>query len=144
MQKRAQQRPDAANGTRLRWEGRRRKLSRTLACLRSPGAGYLTGQNIAMDGGAMLRLPQSRGGDFVAILDAGIYAESDVHGFNGMPKPATVMVRRSEVGLVHAAETPEAMFAEQRMPEWLCGVKEPPARFHEAAGIPHTMASRSR
>ena len=80
------------------------------------------------------RLPGLRTGDLVAVLDAGMYAESDSHNLNWMPKPATVMVRgEGEVGLVRAAQTLDAMFAEQRLPEWLRGVDDPPSRFREAA-----------
>lgn len=83
--------------------------------------------------GSDCRLPGVASGDLIAILDAGMYAESDSHNLNWMPRPATVMVRGRESGLVRAAETLEGMFANQRIPEWLRGVDEPPSRYREAA-----------
>lgn len=83
--------------------------------------------------GTDCRLPAVAGGDIIAILDAGMYAESDAHNLNWMPKPATVMVRGAEAGLVRAAETLDSMFATQRLPHWLRRVDEPPSRFRDAA-----------
>lgn len=83
--------------------------------------------------GTDCRLPSVARGDIIAILDAGMYAESDAHNLNWMPKPATVMVRGAEAGLVRAAETLDSMFATQRLPHWLRHVNEPPSRFREAA-----------
>ncbi|GIS89965.1 MAG: hypothetical protein CM1200mP20_00060 [Pseudomonadota bacterium] len=50
------------------------------------------------------------------ILDAGMYAESDSHQLNWIPRPATVMVNNDEVGLVRATETLDSIFATQRLP----------------------------
>lgn len=65
------------------------------------------------------RLPAVQAGDIIAILDAGMYAESDAHNLNWMPRPAAVMVSGKEIALVRAAETLESMFALQRLPSWL-------------------------
>ncbi len=64
-------------------------------------------------------LPELSPGDVVAILDAGMYAESDSHQLNWVPRPASVMVRDGEVGLIRAAETLDGLFANQRIPLWL-------------------------
>ena len=83
--------------------------------------------------GSDCRLPAMGRGDLIAILDAGMYAESDSHNLNWMPRPATVMVCGRDSGLVRAAEALDGMFANQRIPQWLRGVNEPPSRFREAA-----------
>ena len=79
------------------------------------------------------RLPDVGPGDVIAILDAGMYAESDSHQLNWIPRPATVMVRGSEVGVVRAAETLDDLFATQRLPQWLQGANTPPSRYRAQA-----------
>ena len=78
-------------------------------------------------------LPDLDNGDLIVILDAGMYAESDSHQLNWIPRPATVMVNRKEVGLVRAAETLDSIFATQRLPQWLQGGSVPPSRFRQRA-----------
>ena len=78
-------------------------------------------------------LPDVEAGDPIAILDAGMYAESDSHQLNWIPRPATVMVRGDDVGLVRAAETLDSIFDPQRIPSWLQGVNTPPSRYREKA-----------
>ena len=78
-------------------------------------------------------LPELTVGDAIAILDAGMYAESDSHQLNWIPRPATVMVRGSEIGLVRAAETLDSIFATQRLPAWLRSVNTPPSKHRERA-----------
>ena len=79
------------------------------------------------------RLPDVGAGDVIAILDAGMYAESDSHQLNWIPRPATVMVRGSEIGVVRAAETLDDLFATQRLPQWLQGANEPSSRYRARA-----------
>ncbi|MBS37218.1 MAG: diaminopimelate decarboxylase [Thiotrichales bacterium] len=79
------------------------------------------------------RLPDVERGDVIAILDAGMYAESDSHQLNWLPRPATVMVRDHEVGVVRAAETLESIFETQRLPVWLRGVNVPPSSYRKHA-----------
>ena len=79
------------------------------------------------------RLPDVERGDVIAILDAGMYAESDSHQLNWLPRPATVMVRDHEVGVVRAAETLDSIFATQRLPVWLRGVNAPPSSYRKHA-----------
>ncbi len=83
--------------------------------------------------GAGCRLPSLGRGDLIAILDAGMYTESDAHNLNWMTKPATVMVRGREVGVVRVAETLDRMFGTQRLPDWLRDVNHPPSSFRDAA-----------
>jgi diaminopimelate decarboxylase len=78
-------------------------------------------------------LPSVTEGDVIAILDAGMYAESDSHQLNWIPRPATVMVKGYDVGLVRAAETLDSMFATQRLPQWLRGVNLPASAYRERA-----------
>ena len=78
-------------------------------------------------------LPDVEAGDPIAILDAGMYAESDSHQLNWIPRPATVMVRGDDVGVVRAAETLDSIFDTQRIPSWLQGVNTPPSRYRERA-----------
>ncbi len=79
------------------------------------------------------QLPDVETGDVIAILDAGMYAESDSHQLNWIPRPTTVMVRGGEVGVVREAETLESIFATQRLPKWLQRVNSPPSKYRERA-----------
>ncbi len=78
-------------------------------------------------------LPELSRGSLVAILDAGMYAESDSHQLNWVPRPATVMVRGSEAAIIRAAETLDSLFANQRIPAWLEGTNAPPSPWRERA-----------
>ena len=62
-----------------------------------------------------------------------MYAESDSHQLNWIPRPATVMVKGSEVGVVRAAETLDDLFATQRLPKWLRGANAPASRYRARA-----------
>jgi len=78
-------------------------------------------------------LPDLVTGEVIAILDAGMYAESDSHQLNWMPRPATVMVKGQEAGLARAAETLDSIFATQRLPKWLQGETVSSSRFRARA-----------
>jgi diaminopimelate decarboxylase len=78
-------------------------------------------------------LPELAVGDAIVILDAGMYAESDSHQLNWIPRPATVMVRGTDIGLVRAAETLDSIFATQRLPNWLRGVNAPLSKYRDRA-----------
>ena len=78
-------------------------------------------------------LPDLDSGDLIVILDAGMYAESDSHQLNWIPRPATVMVNNDEVGLVRATETLDSIFATQRLPRWLQCESVPSSRFRQRA-----------
>ncbi len=83
--------------------------------------------------GERCALPELVRGDLVAILDAGMYAESDSHQLNWVPRPATAMVRGREAAVVRAAETLESLFANQRIPAWLQATNAPPSPWRERA-----------
>lgn len=67
--------------------------------------------------GADRRLPTLARGDVVAILDAGMYAEVFSNQFNGMPRPAGVLVGGGgSVDLIRQAETARDVFAQHVIP----------------------------
>ncbi len=61
-------------------------------------------------------MPDVRRGEPVALLDAGMYAETTSTQFNGIPRPATVLVRGGEAELIKERETVEDVFAKCRLP----------------------------
>ena len=79
------------------------------------------------------RLPSVVAGDVLAILDAGMYAESDSNQLNWIPRPATIMVKGEQSGLVREAETLETIFSSQRLPEWLQTSSTFPSRYRHHA-----------
>ena len=78
-------------------------------------------------------LPALSRDDAIAILDAGMYAESDSHQLNWVPRPATVMVRGSEAAVVRERETLDSLFANQRLPHWLRNTNAPPSPWRDRA-----------
>lgn len=62
------------------------------------------------------RLPPVKRGDPIAILDAGMYAETLSNQFNGIPRPATVLVNETEAEIIKERETVEDVFAKHRIP----------------------------
>jgi len=79
------------------------------------------------------RLPSVNTGDILAILDAGMYAESDSNQLNWIPRPATVMVKGGQSGLVREAETLDTIFSSQRLPGWLQKSTTVSSRYRRAA-----------
>ena len=69
--------------------------------------------------GRSVVLPDVRRGDLLAILDTGMYAETASTQFNGVPRPATVMVCGHEVDLIKERETVLDVFRHHRIPERL-------------------------
>ena len=63
--------------------------------------------------------PDYRPGDLVAILDAGMYAEAGATQFNGIPRPATVLVGGGGVEVIKLRETVEDVFRLHRIPKRL-------------------------
>ena len=55
-------------------------------------------------------------GDLMAILDAGMYAETTASQFNGRPRPATVLVHGRESEIIKRRETVRDVFATQCVP----------------------------
>lgn len=69
-------------------------------------------------------LPVLSRGEPVAILDAGMYAESASTQFNSIPRPATVLLSEGEPEIIRERESLEDVFAKTRVPERLkpvCG-----------------------
>jgi diaminopimelate decarboxylase len=62
------------------------------------------------------RMPTLTRGDLVAILDTGMYAEVFGNQFNGIPRPATVMVADGTVEVIKRRETIADVFATHRVP----------------------------
>lgn len=65
------------------------------------------------------RLPEVKRGEILAILDAGMYAETTSTQFNGVPRPATVLVSGSRLDLIKERETIQDVFHKHRIPERL-------------------------
>jgi diaminopimelate decarboxylase len=78
-------------------------------------------------------LPRLEASDLIAILDAGMYAESDSHQLNSIPRPATVMVRGSQAAVIRRGETLETLFANQCLPGWLADPDVPATPFRARA-----------
>jgi diaminopimelate decarboxylase len=64
-------------------------------------------------------MPSMQRGDVIAILDTGMYAETTSTQFNGIPRPATVLVSGDAHELIKRRETVEDIFALHRIPERL-------------------------
>ena len=62
------------------------------------------------------RLPAVAPGDVLAFLDTGAYQDACASNFNGLPRPATVLVHGSEAEVVKRAETVEEVFARDVIP----------------------------
>jgi diaminopimelate decarboxylase len=63
--------------------------------------------------------PAPRGGEAIAIPDAGAYAEVFATQFNAVPRPAAVMISAHGVELVRERESIEDIFRHHRIPEWI-------------------------
>lgn len=63
------------------------------------------------------RLPKVETGDLLAILDAGMYAETVSTQFNGVPRPATILVSEGRAEIIKERETVCDVFAKHRIPE---------------------------
>lgn len=63
-------------------------------------------------------------GDLIAILDTGAYGESAASSFNGLPRPATVMVSDAVPYLVTRRETLEDLAARFHVPSHLQGDRQ--------------------
>ncbi len=65
------------------------------------------------------RLPELAPGDVLAFLDTGAYQDACASNFNGLPRPATVLVHGGEAEVVKRAETVADVFARDVVPERL-------------------------
>ncbi len=64
-------------------------------------------------------MPPLERGEPIAILDAGMYAETASTQLNGIPRPATVLVSGSSSDLVKERETVGDVFSKHRIPDRL-------------------------
>jgi diaminopimelate decarboxylase len=62
------------------------------------------------------RLPVLAPGDVLAFLDTGAYQDACASNFNGLPRPATVLVRGGGADVVKRAETVADVFARDVIP----------------------------
>jgi diaminopimelate decarboxylase len=62
------------------------------------------------------RLPALSPGDVLAFLDTGAYQDACASNFNGLPRPATVLVHGGEAEVVKRAETVDEVFARDTIP----------------------------
>jgi diaminopimelate decarboxylase len=67
------------------------------------------------------QVPTLSAGDLLAFLDTGAYQDAGASNFNALPRPATVLVRGEEAGVVKRAETLEDVFARDVVPARLAG-----------------------
>jgi diaminopimelate decarboxylase len=63
-----------------------------------------------------VRLPELARGDLMVALDAGMYAETGSTQFNGVPRPASVLVAGGQAELIKKRETVEEVFANHLIP----------------------------
>jgi diaminopimelate decarboxylase len=63
-----------------------------------------------------LNLPAVQRGEPIVMLDAGMYAETTSNQFNGIPRPATVLVNGDEAEVIKERETVEDVFVKHRIP----------------------------
>lgn len=61
-------------------------------------------------------LPQMKRGEPIVMLDTGMYAETLSNQFNGIPRPATVLVNGKEVEVIKEREAVEDVFVKHRIP----------------------------
>jgi len=66
-----------------------------------------------------VRVPKVQAGDVFAILDTGAYQEVSASNFNGLPRPATVLVNGDQAEVIKRAETQEDVFARDIIPKRL-------------------------
>lgn len=65
------------------------------------------------------QLPAVEPGDVLAFLDTGAYQDACASNFNGLPRPATVLVHGGDAEVVKRAETVADVFARDTIPERL-------------------------
>jgi diaminopimelate decarboxylase len=73
--------------------------------------------------GRQVMLPAVKRGDLVAAFDAGHYAETGSCQFNGIPRPATVLVNGGMADIIKQRETVNDVFGHHRIPVRLLGSK---------------------
>ncbi|MGW3949543.1 diaminopimelate decarboxylase family protein [Streptomyces sp. NPDC004752] len=71
-------------------------------------------------------MPELKRGDILAVLDAGMYAETASTQFNGVPRPCTVLVNGDRVDVIKERESVLDVFAQHRVPPRLRAVPHRP------------------
>jgi diaminopimelate decarboxylase len=61
-------------------------------------------------------MPALQAGDIVAILDTGMYADAISNQFNGVPRPATVLIGNGDVAVIKRRETIDDLFSRDVIP----------------------------
>jgi len=64
-------------------------------------------------------LPPIQAGDLVAIGAAGAYGFTMASNYNARPMPAEILVRGQDFEVIRPRQTVEALFADERIPEWM-------------------------
>lgn len=64
-------------------------------------------------------LPKVREGDFLAIFSAGAYSFVMASHYNSRPKPAEIMVRGKQCGVVREREKAQDLWVGEKIPSWL-------------------------
>jgi diaminopimelate decarboxylase len=78
--------------------------------------------------GSQRVLPPLQRGDLVAVLDAGMYAETTSSQFNGQPRPATVLVHGDAAEVIKTRDTVDDVFAHHRIPPRLQAADRQPTQ----------------
>ncbi|MEM6992129.1 MAG: hypothetical protein AAF721_16585 [Myxococcota bacterium] len=68
-----------------------------------------------------VRVPELEQGDLIALLDTGAYQEVSASNFNGLPRPATVLVCGTKADVVREGETVSDVYQRDRVPAELLG-----------------------
>jgi len=63
------------------------------------------------------QLPEMESGDIIAFLNTGAYEDAWSPNFNGLPRPATVLVNGNQAELVKRRETIEEVFGRDIVPK---------------------------
>lgn len=64
-------------------------------------------------------LPRVEVGDVIAFLDTGAYQDACANNFNGLPRPATILVHGEHAEVVKRAESVQDVFRRDRIPRRL-------------------------
>lgn len=64
-------------------------------------------------------LPAVREGELIAFLETGAYNEASASNFNGLPRPATVLVNGDQAEIIKRRESIEDVLARDSVPTWL-------------------------
>lgn len=71
----------------------------------------------------IVKVPDVKPGDLIAMLDMGAYQEVSASNFNALPRPATLLVNGKRAEVIRRAETLEDVFGRDIIPERFKGQK---------------------